>query len=210
MSILNGYCTLAQMNYQLGFTTGADTVRDAWLEDQVEAVSRAIDDEVGHRFYAATETRYFTPQSLTTCRVSDLLSVSYLYTDPDGDLDYDYTWTTSDYLLMPANAVLDGWPYSWIERHPNGSYYLPVWTDTATGMGIVNGVKLTGSFGFCTLTNVPMRIQEACRLVVAQLFMRKSAIYGVAGPEGLMFTVRQVMWKDQTVLGLLQSYKNIL
>lgn len=209
MSITNGYCTLAELNARLSsFEEGDEPERDDHLETIIEATSRAIDMEVGHRFYAVSETRYYTPKDAHKVYVDDLLTVTNLYTDPDGDLDYDYTWTTSDYLLMPANAATDGYPYHYIQRHPNGNYWFPTWRNNRSGL--VNGVKLEGSFGFCALANVPAYVKYACILTAQQAWMRHSAIFGTVGPEGLMFQIRQVMWRDPTIMGYLNSIREIL
>ena len=207
MSIVSGYATLAAINYRLDFTTGADATRDAVLEQQVQAISRVIDGITGHRFYATTETRYYTPENERLCYVDDLLEVSTgLYTDPDGDLDYDDTWATTDYLLMPHNATTNGWPYGWIEVHPTGVRLFPAYLRSGRYIGATKAVKVAGSFGFCVTGSQPDEITEACLLGVEQLFKRKDAIYGVTGPMGMSFALKVALKSDPHIMALLQPY----
>jgi len=212
MAIVNGYATLAEVNYRLNFVTAADATRDAVLEQQVEAISRVIDSITGHRFYATTETRYYTPENERLCYVDDLLSLTDggLYTDPDGDLDYDDTWATTDYLLMPHNATTNGWPYSWIETHPTGVRLFPANLRSGRYIGATKAVKVTGSFGFCATGSQPDEITEACILAVEQLFKRKDAIFGVTGPMGMSFSLKVTMKGDPHIMALLEPYIGIL
>lgn len=69
------------------------------------AASRGIDDVCNRRFSKDTQgqTRYYDPISASVCRIGDLVSLTGLHTDPDGDAGYDCTWTThSDCVLEPT------------------------------------------------------------------------------------------------------------
>jgi len=203
MTITNGYGTLAAANYRLDFTTGDDETRDAILEQQVQAISRVIDSITGHQFYAtSSESRYYTAENSGLCYVDDLVSIATgLYTDLNADLTYATTWATTDYILMPFNAVAKGWPYSWIELHPTGNYTFPTHT---------RGVKITTAFGFCATGSQPDEITEACLLAVEQLFKRKDAIFGVTGPMGMSFSMKVAMKGDPHIMALLGPYINTL
>ncbi|MCC6629956.1 MAG: phage head-tail connector protein, partial [Chloroflexi bacterium] len=143
MAITNGYTTLARLKARLGIT---DTTEDAALESLVEAVSRAIDDFCGRRFYAATQTRYYTANRSDRLLVDDLLSITTLKTDDDADGTFETTWTASDYLLAPYNAQQESQPqpYWRIESAPSGSYSFPVC--------VPRGVQIAGSWGFASTT----------------------------------------------------------
>ena len=56
--------------------------------------------------------------------MDDLLSVTTLKTDEDGDRTYEITWATTDYDLMPYNATLESQaqPYSHLQTTPDGDY----------------------------------------------------------------------------------------
>lgn len=201
MSITNGYTTLIDVRRVLGFDGDEGSQWAERIERQILAISRWIDDTTSKRFYATTETRYYTPENRDKCKVDDLLSVTALKTDHDSDLDYDYTWAATDYILMPRNAVADGWPYHWIRRHPNGNYYFPV-----NGGPMLLGVEIEGSFGFCATGSQPDAITDACILAVEQLFQRKDAIFGVTGPAGLSYDAKVMLKGDPHIMGLLAPY----
>jgi hypothetical protein len=120
----------------------------------VEAVSRAIDDYCGRRFYAATQTRYYTANRHERLLVDDLLSITTLKTDDDSDGTFETTWTVSDYLLAPYNAQQESQPqpYWRIEVAPDGDYWFPA--------GTRRGVEIAGSWGFSSST--PDVVENAC------------------------------------------------
>ncbi len=131
------YASLAQLKSELA-QAATDTVDDARLFRKLETASRAIDGAsmgCGREFYVVTEVRYFTASRSDRLLIDDLLVLTELATDEDGDLDYDYVWTVGDYLLDPAN----GWPKTQIKAHPNGNYSFP------TGE---RAVRVTGQWGY--------------------------------------------------------------
>ncbi len=195
MAITNGYATLVEIKARLGIVTG-DTADDTKLESVVEGISRAIDNHCGRRFYldGSDATRYFTPEFADLLYVGDLVSVTSLFTDEDGDRTYERTWAATDYDLEPFNAALDSWPYTTILTTPKGLYTFPV--------GISKGVKMVSKWGWPA---VPKPIAEACLLAGEKLFKRKDAIFGVVGsPE--MGVLKQMMRDDPDLAILLEPY----
>jgi len=172
MTITNGYCTLAQVKARLGIGT-ADTNDDTALELVVQAASRWIDHDTGRRFHSTAndETRYYTHDGgdVFLCP-DDILSITTLATDDDGDRDYDDTWAATDFDLEPFNAVVDSQPYTRVRPTPDGNYAFPTTR---------KGVKLVGKFGYATAA--PDAVREACLLLAARLFKRKDAQFGVFG-----------------------------
>ena len=168
MAITNGYCTLKE--YKLRFRKSAiDSVEDdPVLEDVITAVCREIDVLTSRRFYSASETRYYTPEMADRLYVDDLISITTLKTDEDGDRTYENTWTTSDYDLMPLNASLRGEPYSWIDITPNGDYTFPI---------LAKSIELAGSFGWSA---VPAQIREASLMGAHRLMKRFDTPLGVS------------------------------
>ena len=148
---------------------------DALLEEIITAASRWIDNHCNRRFYSATETRYYTPMDTNLLFVDDLLSVTTLKVDEDGDRAYETTWASTDYDLLPLNASLNNHPYSMIRTTPEGSYNFPV--------RLAKSVEINGSFGYAS--SVPAPIKEACTLISARLFKRKDAILGVTSNTAL-------------------------
>ena len=193
MAITNGYATLKQVKERLGIE---DTKDDIELEGVIEAMSRWIDDHLGRRFYAATDTRYYTPTNGDYIIVDDLLSVTTLKTDSDGNGVYESTWSTSDYRLAPRNALTDGEPYRIVRRAPQGSYYFPT---------VADAVQIVGSFGYSSTT--PKAIQEACILATLRVWERRHLIFGTAGNADLG-TVEAIipLSKDGEIMALISSF----
>lgn len=154
----------------------SDTTDDAVLEAVVESVSRAIDDFCGRRFYAATQTRYYTAKSGRLLLVDDLLSVSTLKTDADGDGAYETTWATTDYHLAPYNAQLESVPkpYWCIEVSQNGDYWFPCGP---------RRIEIVGSWGFSATT--PDVVEQACLFQAAHEFRSQQMPLGVSGTGSL-------------------------
>ena len=175
MTITNGYCTLAQIKARLDI---ADFQDDAILESVIQGVSRSIDAMTGRRFYSTTadETRYYTAQFGDVLYVDDLLSITTLKTDDDGDKTYENTWTTDDYDLLPDNAALEGRPYTRIDLAAYGDYTFPI--------GTRKGIQIVGKFGYCATDSHPDVVREACLIQAARIWKRKDAPFGVTGsPE---------------------------
>lgn len=172
MAISNGYCTLVELKSRLGISDATD---DTALENVVTAVSRWIDEDRGRRIYSASgETRYYTAEDSSFVPVDDLLSLTSLATDEDGDGTYERTWASTDYHLEPYNAPLHSKPYTYISRSPLSNYTFPT---------VRKGIKLVGTFGFASTT--PPAIKEACLLVSMRVFHRKDLLYGVSGSADL-------------------------
>ncbi len=145
MTITFGYVTLAEAKARLWPSTAeADTTEDTLIEDLITFASRKIDDDTEHRFYttAADETRYYTPLWYD-CIYEDIVSITTLQTDEDGDGVFENTWTIDDdYVLLPHNAALDGDCYNKIQIASNGAYRFPANRHSS--------VKIVGKFGHAT------------------------------------------------------------
>jgi len=172
MTVSNGYCSLSELKARL---TGLDdTTDDAALENVIIAVSRWIDRDRNRRIIAATETRYYSTEHTSRCTIDDLLSITTLKTDDNGDGVYETTWASTDYRLYPYNAGLDGRPYLEIETRPFCSYNFTT---------LPGAIQVVGSFGYAA--NVPSAIREACILVSLRVFGRKDLLYGISGSADL-------------------------
>lgn len=167
-----------------------NTSRDAKIEDHIEAASRWIDGYTGRQFYATTATRYFTAKTSTRLNVSELLTVTTLKTDEDGDRTYETTWETTDYDLMPFNDP----PYQWIELAPNGLKTFPLYA---------KGVEIAGTWGYTATT--PPDIKEACLMYAARLYVRESTVLGVSGASALG-TITVKVPTDEDIHGLVNPY----
>lgn len=153
-----------------------DTVHDAMLD----AVSRAIDDAAGQFFFqTAEEARVFTAAWPDLLVVPPLVSVSAggLQTDETGTGSYDRVWSTTDYLLHPANAASSetARPYYEIRvdrRRPSLGLVFPT---------TQRGVQVTGVWGWPA---VPDPVREVCLLETQRLIQQSASPSGiVASPE---------------------------
>lgn len=202
MTLTNPYCTLAALKLNIGITSATDTADDTMLERAINAASRWIDDKAGTRFYttAADETRYYThpgahlygqDNEVWLCH-DDILSITTLKTDVDGDRTYSDTWAATDYDLLPYY----GPPYTWIETTPTGNYTFPSYR---------RGIQIVGKFGYCTAATQPPEIEAACILIAQRWWKRKDAIFGVAGIADLG-QIQLSIPTDPDVLALLSPY----
>lgn len=175
----------------------SDTADDAVIEALVESVSRAIDDFCGRRFYAATQTRYFTALRRDRLLVDDLLSVTTLKADDDGDGTYEVTWTAADYNLSPYNAQLESVPepYWRIDVSEGGDYTFPV--------GVRRGVEIAGSWGFSSST--PPVIKRVCLFQVAQSFRLTHTPLGIQGSGDMAVEVRGIGFHPWAVKQMLSG-----
>ena len=201
MTITNGYTTLAAVRYMLGITNAADTTNDTYIEGIVHAVSRSIDEYCHRRFFTTTadETRYFQGLDHEMCLTDDIITITTLKTDEDGDRTYEKTWATTDYDTKPDNAALDSKPIMWLVCAPNGTLYFP--TESKS-------VQIVGKFGWCALANVPDKVSQACLLQsVIDFKVQREAPLGIAGSSD---TGTSSVIKNDEVKNLLAQYVRII
>lgn len=170
MAIVNGYCSVDLLRPRLRFRS---TGQDDDLERVIEAASRAIDAWTGHRYFAVSETRYYTPTNPFCLTIHEALAVTSVVTDQDGNRTYETTWDAAqDYSLTPRNAALDGKPYTGLLVSPRGRYRFPCLT---------NAVSVAGSFGYSA--NTPRLVEEACLRLAARLWALGSTVQLIATPD---------------------------
>jgi hypothetical protein len=192
VAITNGYATLAEIKTHLTISGSTDDDR---LEAAVEQASRAIDAECRRVFYATTATRYFQAEAPDLLILGDdLLTVTTLKTDQDGDRTYETTWATTDYDLTPDNAS----PKSAIHLAPQGRYSFPTHR---------KGVEIAGSWGYNATGSYPDAISHACVILAARYFKRKDAPFGVLGTPELGF--QRIPRTDTEVKQLLAPYRRL-
>jgi hypothetical protein len=116
-SNVNSYASLAELKSLLGIT---DTTNDASMRKRLEAATRYIEKFCGRQFYVSSETRYFSGEGETYLDIDDLLTLTSIGEDDDGDWDYtDEAWETTDYILFPLNK----YPKTYLETNSlNGDY----------------------------------------------------------------------------------------
>ena len=110
---------------------------DVYLRKLLESASREIDRLCERYFYCVTGTRYYDGAGRKLFIRDDLLYITSLATDEDGDGTYENTFETSDYIAYPLNTF----PKTRLELASGGNY-------GSFASGILNGVKLVGIFGY--------------------------------------------------------------
>jgi hypothetical protein len=102
MSVINGYCTLADLQAFIPNSTNASTTM---LEQSIEAASRAIEGATGKLFYPQIKTNsYDLPNGYfrrELCLKDDLLAL--------------LTFTNGDDTTLAATEF-DLWPYNWYPK----------------------------------------------------------------------------------------------
>jgi hypothetical protein len=109
---------------------------DAMLR-MAQAISRAIDAWTGRHFFPRLEARYFTASDGMELWVDDLISITSVKADEDGDRTYETTWASTDYDLRPHNALGS---YHKLTVTPEGNNAFPTRLERA--------VEITGVWGF--------------------------------------------------------------
>lgn len=193
MAATNGYCSTAELRVWLGDLPS--DVTDAALEDQIEAASRKIDKECDRFFFQlAATTKTYTATDGDYLSIDDLVSVTTLATDANGDRTYGTTWAVTDYDLTPDNASADGMPYTAIVLSPRSAQWFPT---------IRKAVQITGTWGW---PSVPDAIKTATLILAARLYHRKDSPFGVAGSSGVGEVV-MIGKTDADVVGLIGPYR---
>ncbi|NQW24116.1 MAG: hypothetical protein HQ475_11785 [SAR202 cluster bacterium] len=104
-----------------------DPASGAGDDDELFQLLLAVSDWVDHycnrHFYSRTDTLVFNGTSTAQLMVPDLISITSLKEDSNGDLAFNETWAASDYWLQPYNASPSqhwGSPYTVVRARSKG------------------------------------------------------------------------------------------
>jgi hypothetical protein len=126
---------------------------DVALRRALEGVAQQFDDWLDRTFQPYQATRVYTARDPFSLTVDDLLSVSAVRMDQDGDRVYEVALTTADWEASPVNAAVERKPYQWLDTQPNGS-----WRFT----GVRRGMQVSGTWGYWQdLANVGAKLSSA-------------------------------------------------
>lgn len=185
MRDLHAYLGRDDFRRVLGTTSTTD---DGMLRRALESVSQAIDDWLDRTFQPYQATRVYTARDAWSLDVDDLLSVTSVKFDQDGDRVYELTLATSDWELGPANAAAERRPYQFVEMQPNGSYRL----DRTR-----RGVQIVGTWGYWQdLQPVGARLAQAADATSTSLALASSTT--VQPQQTLLIGSEQVYVNDVT------------
>ena len=124
------------------------THADVRLRRLVENVSRQIDRVTNRHFYVQESTLYFSGDGGQKLLVPDLISVTSLKEDSNGDGTFDTTWDANDYTLFPYNAAPTA---EWGRSHRAIEVNLAKGTQDAFVRGVRN-YEIVGHFGWNEVT----------------------------------------------------------
>jgi hypothetical protein len=167
MPVATVYASVEELKSRLDITT-SDAARDADLLDCLLAASRTVDGLTVRTFgQSASEARTFTAGFADLLPVDDLVSLTTVEADEDGDRVYETSWSATDYDLDPENAAARGEPYTSLRVTPMGTRNFPAGR---------RGVRVTGVWGWPA---VPEAVREATLVLAIRLFKRRDAPLGV-------------------------------
>lgn len=133
---MNLYANLGEVKRALRIAT-ATTTHDTYLIELLEGVSRSVDSWCKRRFYSWSGDKYFGVVHPSRVVLEDVLSVSAVGVDSEGDGSFDgESWVEgTDYVLMPRST----WPKWWLSVHKGTSKSLFVDRES---------LKVTGVWGY--------------------------------------------------------------
>lgn len=188
------YATLAQVKARLSRNDDRD---DATITALITSSSRSVEHLTNRRFDQTTETRYFTPTGSWYTEIDDLVSVTSIATDIDGDRTYSETWSATDYELEPSNAAgVAAMPYTTLQIAPKGTRSFPV---------LRRGLRIVGVWGWPA---VPQPVTEATILMTIRLFKRTDAPFGIVGSTDLG-NLQTLPSRDPDITAMLAPYRRM-
>ena len=101
VGVLNLYAKPTELKGRLGI---ADTSHDAVLWHLLHVASRVVDGHCGRNFYVSSESKRFDVSDRLRVHVDDLIEVSQVVEDWDGDGVYERTRHRSELLLYPLDT----------------------------------------------------------------------------------------------------------
>lgn len=195
------YVTLAIFKDTLQIPS-ADVTDDTRLQSVLDATDQLINNycERPTGFIASTQTRYYTAERGDFCLIDDLISLTTLQTDNDGDGTYETTWSGTDYILAPRNAANNNQPYNEIDTAPGFPKVFPV---------EYLGVKVVGSFGY-KATTAPEAVRQAALIQAGAVYFSLTAPSGAIGGADLGGIIRLARALHPEAQVLLEPYRKRL
>jgi len=132
------YTSIADVKSALGITATTD---DTILRKNCEAASRYIDRYTNRQFNVTSATKYFDGSLILW--LPDLLSITTLKTDEDGDATFENTFATTDYIEYGGGIEdsLNVYPRTRLEISEDSDY-------GSFASGVKKGVEIDGAWGY--------------------------------------------------------------
>jgi len=187
---MTAYLDLALLKDVLGITEPGN---DAHLERALEAASEWIDNHCGRTFTlsSAPETRYAYAAEDGSVDVVDLVTVSSIAVDSNGDRTYATTLAATDYEMLPLNAAR--------------ANQLRIWPTSTRAFSAGRLVRIIGTFGYVEGGATPAAVVQACQILATRWFSRKDSPLGVLEATNLG-TFERLSAADPDVAALLLPY----
>lgn len=205
------YCSKEELKSRLGIDS-FDDKDDYELELVMGTVTDWITRYCGRHFYQISEVRTFVPMTVWDLKIDDIVSVTSVDLDYQGDGNYDVHWVEDqDFQLVrfpgSYNVHDEGiaQPFNMLQvtsgtnSNPVGGQWLP-WIVPFTRR---DRVQITGVWGW---EHVPWNVTQAALYIAAEMFKAKDSPFGVAGFEQIgIVKIQASPW----VVELLRPYKNV-
>ena len=202
MAISNGYATLADVKAAARVT---DTFDDGLFEVAIESASRDIDAYCERVFYnAGSLTRVYIPADIYRLETDDLVSVTTIKSDTNGDGGFNQTWAATDYQLEPLNGIAGGIATPYTRIRAVGDLLWPVYEPRDINAGQAS-VEVTGVFGFAS---IPIAIKQATIIASLRAYKRYESPTGVLGFSDV--GVVRIGRTDPDVQRLIDPYRKFL
>lgn len=165
-------CRLEDLKQELGVPS-SNHDNDLSMEIAIETAGQEISDYCGREFVRSTgQTRYYTAEHATCLLTDDILAITALRTDADGDGVFETTLSSSAYLLAPFNAAAGVYP------SPYTHILVPSYS-SGTFPCISRGVQIVGDFGYATA--VPPIVKKAALFQASRSYRGAAAPFGTVG-----------------------------
>lgn len=205
------YCSKEQLKSRLNISP-VDDKDDYEIQIVLQAVTDWITNYCGRHFYRITETRTFEPSNVWTLDLDDVVTVTSVDLDYDGDGVYEVHWTEGvNYQLLRYNSNYNvhetgvARPRNYLQvttgsaANPIGGAWLP-WVIPFTRR---DRVSVTATWGWA---DVPPSVNQAALYIAAEMFKSKDSPFGVAGIGELgIVKIQASPW----VVELLRPYKSV-
>jgi hypothetical protein len=202
----NWYIGLEEFKDRLGITDAAD---DSQAQIAIQSVTNWINIYTGRHFYRVTETRTFQPDDIWRLPIDDVVTITAVNVDMDGDGIFEQSWTqNTDYQLLVGDhdynpgSVGYARPYGLLQTIQTGKWLPFTWPYTH-----LDRVQIVATWGWPA---VPPAVSQAAFILAADLFKMKDAPWGVAGVSDYgVVRIQSNPWLVEMLRGFIRGRKKV-
>jgi hypothetical protein len=184
----------------------SDTADDMSLLFAVQSAARWVEGHCGRYFWQGPDTRTYVPYDIYELPIDDLVSITSLKCDFDGDGVFEQVWVQGvDYELATNryefNQMVTGEqrPYTLIRVINNaggGKFFPYTWPFSR-----LDRIQIVGQWGWPA---VPLAVKQAALQLATDFYKFKDAPFGLAGSADLGVVHVSADW--MTIMTLLTRY----